>query len=191
MTITEPLKDFGSLALLVAAVGWLVKTVVADRLSTDSLEHQVRFSRLHEKTAQTISELYSNLIDVIDVSARFALSGSFAPPPEDADSYERAVDKQRQLYKSLEQNRLYLPQEIFSMVMGLLDQLRKQVDNTGLWGPLDRSDAMEVEKRKQITNAAWQAFEDQIPETKRKLEDEFRRVLGEKRSSQWGHPYET
>src|SRR5689334_14475556 len=72
--MTLSLLDFGvSATLLISAAGWLTQNIITHRLSKDietfktsMREHEIRFSRLHEKRAEVIAELYSYLINCIE-----------------------------------------------------------------------------------------------------------------------------
>lgn len=69
-------------AVLMGAVAWLIRSLVVHVLSEDlesfktklqsaALEHQVRFTRLHENRASIIAELYSKLVALHDSASSF------------------------------------------------------------------------------------------------------------------------
>lgn len=99
--VTTVASTVGGTAVLLAAAAWLIRTVLTNRLALDAekfkaelkanadmemeklkhslqriaVEHQVRFSKLHEKRAEVIADLYRRLSVVFWDAQRFVLTG--------------------------------------------------------------------------------------------------------------------
>jgi ribosome-associated translation inhibitor RaiA len=99
------LTTLGSNALLLGAAAWVIKTVITEQLKRDTdsfkarieadanieieklksslqiaaTEHQVRFSRMHERRAEVIEEAYKKLTDIFREGKRFVKSAQGNP----------------------------------------------------------------------------------------------------------------
>jgi hypothetical protein len=76
-----------------------------------ALEHQVRFSKLHERQGEVIAELYKLLLETSAIARGFIYNDTRNPTEA-----ERANNKALQLYQFIEVNRLYLPESICSLL---------------------------------------------------------------------------
>lgn len=171
--------DFGiSATLLLSAAGWLTQNIIIHRLSKDietfrsSLrEHEIRFSRMHEKRAEVIAELYSHLTD----SVKFIdlLYPSWAPISylhDGKDLIKMAQDKTYKLISYFDMNRIYFSEELVALIDIFAKDLREHVIRFELF-KLD-------EKEKVNFDQAMKNVKDQIPQAMKLIEDEFRILLG-------------
>ena len=118
----ELIKSLGGLAILAASLAWLTKSIVTHFLSKDveayksriasesareieqfkaqlqmvAREHEVRFSKLHEKRAGIISELYGLLREANNSTDLFDLvfqAGPLPGLPFDSDAADKSRDQ--------------------------------------------------------------------------------------------------
>src|SRR5215469_2717812 len=107
--IATVLATVGGGSVALAAAAWLTKTLVSNRLALDAekfkieikanadaeierlknslqmaaLEHQVRFSKLHEKRADVIREVYERLVEVYEQSRIFVTTAAYSAKPSE------------------------------------------------------------------------------------------------------------
>lgn len=130
-------ESLGGQAVFLAAVAWLCKTLVSNRLSREAdafrarlkadadteierlraslqiaaTEHQVRFSKLHEERGEVIAKLYGLLLESADAARFFA-----AHATEHGDEGEKARDAHLDLYRFLNLKRIYLPSRVCELL---------------------------------------------------------------------------
>jgi len=189
--------------LLVAA--WLIRTVLADRMSRDAetfkmrlkadgdteierlksslqliaVEHQVRFSKLHEKRAEVIAELYERLVDTFWVGTHFMLTGANPSEQDRREKYNKTLERINDFALFVDTHRIYLPEGICTQLDQYVDDVRKTVIPVGVWGTMPLPNAEAHKQRVDAIMKAFLEFEDKIPKARRALESEFRAILGD------------
>jgi hypothetical protein len=146
------------------------------------IEHQVRFSNLHEKRAQIIADLYGRIVEQSVGCQHYVNDLGQLNRQEGFIELEKRF-KDLDLFFAT--RRIYLPEHICNLVENLLRALRGPVVGvfvySGDYGDRgvddDVQDAIWKEKRETLTTAL-EDFEAKIPEAKKVLEDEFRKLLG-------------
>jgi hypothetical protein len=149
-------------------------------LQLQAIEHQVRFSRLHDKRASVIAELYSHLVEALWEAESFLSPMQSAGDDDRKKKYDQAQDKLVELYRYFEKHRIYLPEEICTSLQDLIQNVRSKTIKFGVW--VRYGDHLHSEdSRKQMMEAedsAWQEFTNEAPVARRSLENEFRLLLG-------------
>ena len=152
------------------------------RLSLVAHEHNVRFSRLHEKQAQVLEDIYAKLLDFEDASAAMTLANNETPEHLLEFALRRAEDAGRELAQYIRKHELYLPAEVSSQLQNLLDRvtsllsscsfnlLSKKLANDG------RPDLFPETKEAWVSVHRY--LEHEAPEVRRALETDFRKRLG-------------
>jgi hypothetical protein len=193
--------------VVLGAAAWATKTLLSDRLTRQveafkiqlkadvdtanerlknslqmvALEHQVRFSKLHEKRAEVIGEVYARLIEVEKGYGRFVL----------VDGYERDPEKQREarhktdvaMYEMslfIEKHRIYLPARVCESLKAFLDIMWDNAIGVGVYGELGGTYATPdtAKERREVFRKATEALRTEIPAARAALEEEFRKLLG-------------
>jgi len=148
-------------------------------LQMAALEHQVRFSNLHEKRAQLIADLYERLVDVFWVGQHFVITGAFTDRADGGPTqYNNAVQKILDFTHFFDIHRIYLPSGICTLLTEFIDKVRRQVIRVGVYGPIDPLSDQSYKERNEAIMAAYVAFDQDIPATRIALEEEFRAILG-------------
>lgn len=194
----------GGGSILLAASAWLMKTVLTDKFARDAeafksrlkaeadveierlksslqmtaIEHQVRFSKLHERRAELIAELYERLVDVFWNGQRFVLTG--ASPVEQGlrDEYNKMMEQIRVFAIFVDTHRIYFPEGICGLLDAYVNDVRKTVINVGVFGSLPFPNEVTHKQRTEAIMNAYLAFENKIPAARGALESEFRAMLG-------------
>jgi hypothetical protein len=179
-----------SATVVVGAVAWVIKTAVSHRLSRQAeefknslqmmaLEHQVRFSKLHEKRAEVIAGVYERLVDVEKEGGRFVLVEGF---DNGTERQQEAWDKIRAAMLDvslfIEKHRIYLPERICALLKTFLDIMSKNLTGVGVYSSIKSPIAKTQADKQEVLAKAYEAFQSDIPAAKRALEDEFRKMLG-------------
>lgn len=200
------LLAFGGNAALLAVLGFLSKSILdkliirdtkqfetdlkaksdatiehlKNELQLKTIEHQVRFSRLHEKRATVIAELYGHLVEALWEAESFLSPMEWAGEPNKKEKHKTAVNKLVDLYRYFDKHRIYLPTELCASLESLVIQVRSHVVHFGVYVGLDEKTLNEhthTEKEK-AWNSGWDAIKNQIPLARHRLEGEFRALLG-------------
>lgn len=200
--LTSVLTTVGGGGVLVAAAAWLIKTVLTDRLMRDAeefksrlkadadaqierlknslqmaaLEHQVRFSKLHERRAEVIAELYKRLGEIYAEGRLFVYMASDSSKPNERwEQYNAAYKNNWALVRFIEDHRIYLPICACDLLDKYVRTLNQAVIDTQVYGAVD-SPTFLHEKKEAIRNA-FIAIEQDVPKIKQLLEQEFRALL--------------
>jgi uncharacterized protein YjaG (DUF416 family) len=200
--VTSVSATVGGGAALLGASAWVIRTVLTSRLSRDTeafkaklqadtnfeierlrnslqmaaLEHQVRFSRLHERRAEVIAEMYRTLVDIFWSGQRFVLTG--INPTTHFEEYSELIRKINDFALFVDAHAIYLPSRICSLLDAFVDRVRKAVIHVGVQGLPPFPNEETHRQRADAVMKAYQAFETDIPVVKRGLEHEFRDMLG-------------
>ena len=184
MTIPEIiLTSFGGSALLLGAVGFLVKSIINHFLSKDvenfknrleltAVEHKIRFSNLHEKRALIISKLFELISEVHQLAKSFTSPLGFVGEDkmkEFEDTYKKISD----LSNFFDKNRIYFSEDTCNGVEELIRSFRDPTIKFGV----TLSEDLKKEKIKAWTEA-WEDVDKKVPPIRQRLESEFRGILG-------------
>lgn len=195
----------GGNAALLAVVGWLGKslfeTIIArdtkqfemdlkakadiaiETLKSDlelkAIEHQVRFSKLHERRAEVIAELYGYLVEALWAAESFLSPIEWAGEPKKEEKHVSAMNKLVDLYRYFDKNRIYLPPEICASLEKLVTDVRGHVIHFGVYVERNYGNADHVAKEKNAAwDEGWRAIQDQVPNARAALEAQLRALLG-------------
>jgi hypothetical protein len=145
-------------------------------LRVAELEHQIRFSKLHEKRARVIDALHSRLVQVFREGQRFITSeGWDTDRTTQQTAYTKAHDMILDLYWFVEKHRIYLPEPVCDLLRTFTDTIGEHILAVGTFGSPDNlASTVKVKTAKK----AYAAFHKNIPEIRKILETEFRKMLG-------------
>ncbi len=195
----ELLKTFGGQAILLAAVGYLIKTLVSNRFERDAeafkadlkrnadieieklknalqmaaIEHQVRFSKLHEQRAEIIGKLSQLIEEVHSAVASFVLGN-----PRDAKKLDVARDRAFALLKSVQVNSVLFPDDLCQQLDKLAHKFCKIVMFIEVyWTRMDYPTPEMRVKQDEIMRDAVSGLEGEVPKLKNKLIEDLRKLL--------------
>ncbi len=149
-------------------------------LQTELAEHQTRFARLHQDRADAIAKLYRLLTHAQrDLQV---LSGNFEYPEFNSQletigegqlGYENSLKSIVTFYLYFDENRIYFSEDICEKLDSLC---KKSFDIETLYW-LEHSGVTPLDKTKPKDKALY-IVKTEIPEIRKKLEQEFREILG-------------
>ncbi len=149
-------------------------------LHVKTIEHQVRFSRLHEKRATVIADLYGYLVEALWDAESFLSPMEWAGEPNKEEKHKAAMNELVDLFRFFDKHRIYLPTDLCASLEQLLIDVRTHVINFGVYvrykeGSMPSHTATE---KMNAWDKGWHAIKNQIPAARAKLEDELRTLLG-------------
>jgi hypothetical protein len=148
-------------------------------LQIRTIEHQVRFSRLHEKRATVIADLNGLVVEALWEAESFLSLMEWAGEPDKREKEHIAMSKLVELFRYFDKHRIYLPTELCSVVDKLISDVRTHVIRFGTYLTWDESALQEhTRKEKQeVWMAGWDAIKNQVPTVRKRLEDSLRALL--------------
>jgi len=200
------LLAFGGNAALLAVLGLLGKSMLEKLITRDtkrfeadlkaksdaaieqlrsdlqirSIEHQVRFSRLHEKRATVIAELYGYLVETLWEAESFLSPMEWVGEPNKREKHRVAMNKLVDFFRYFDKHRIYLPEEMCTSLEALAMKVRSHIIAFGVFVRFDdqsMNDQTRAQKEK-AWNEGWDAIKNQVPQARKLLEEEFRMLLG-------------
>jgi predicted metal-dependent phosphoesterase TrpH len=190
--------------VLLGAAAWLIRTVLTHKLTRDAdafriqlkadadmeierlknslqmvaAEHQVRFSKLHEKRAEVIAELYKRLEDVHWHGRMFVLTSENNPTPAQQEEFDKTAQQVFDLTLFVEQHRIYLPESVCVLLDKFVGDVRGNVYAAGIFGRIKYPNDQTLRQSQDAFTKAYEEFEKDIPEARRAVEIAFRKILG-------------
>lgn len=195
----------GNVAVL-GVLGWLAKSLLEKLIQRDSkrfeielkakadltmeqlkgdlqlrtIEHQVKFSSLHEKRATVIAELTAHIVEALWNSESFLSPVEWSGEPTKIAKHATAMNKLAHLFRYFDKHRIYLPEPLCVVVEQLIKEVRSLVNKYAVYLAWEDA-ALQEHTRKDKSEAlmnGWNAITTQVPLVRRQLEDEFRSLLG-------------
>jgi len=197
----------GGGAVLLGASAYLIKTVITQRLtqemetfkselkaSSDAeieklksslqmtvMEHQVRFSKLHEKRAEVIAELYKRLADTAyEVRSYVGHSPQWEELPRPIEEFRKVDLTLVALSRFIEEHRIYVPMRTCRLLDKFTSVLKQAIVVVGVYARIVPPSKQEWEKSRDELMDTFRTMDQQdIPEIQKQLDAEFRKLLGD------------
>lgn len=203
------LLAFGGNAILLTVLGFLARSLLSQYLAKDlkqfetsltqrtqlaseelkhrlgmaAHEHHVRFSKLHERQAQVIEDVYARILDFEDASAVLALANNGTPENLLELSLRRAEDARSELAQYIRRHEIFLPEDIAAQLHTVLERVNGLLSACS-YNLMDKKLADIVEgggyfpEHKKAWSAVHQYLDHEAPLVRKSLESEFRKRLG-------------
>jgi hypothetical protein len=152
-------------------------------LQMSTIEHKVRFSRLHERRAEVIAAIYERLVNAHNQSSFFLFSFASFDTKERFAQYNRAYKANYDTLTFIDANKIFIPASVCGMLNEYMRSLNHAVINTQAYAAVEASEVSSLDELRKGTEALRQAhitFEDQVPKLRGALEMEFRALLGDR-----------
>ncbi|OGP59759.1 MAG: hypothetical protein A2V67_03165 [Deltaproteobacteria bacterium RBG_13_61_14] len=150
-------------------------------LEMKALEHEIRFSKLHDRRAVIIAEFYAKFIEAYYSAGEFLNSIGYEGQPSKEKLGEKTYKQIREMDRYFNLNRLYFDEalcgKIGDVIEGIFDPTIKFI--------LALQEEKETGGEHRAINEwiiSLKAYQEKVPEIKRLIEDEFRKILGVKSS---------
>lgn len=200
------LLAFGGNAVLLGVLGWLARSlgsqllakdlerfrseltaassIATERLKHDlqivTLEHQVRFSKMHERRAEVVAELYGHLVEAQWASQDLVALMEWAGEPSKQEKYTVAMKQAAEFYRYFDKNRIYLPQQLCEQLEEFIRNVRRRVIEFGVYVAKDEAHLPDQarEKKYETWMKSAEYFDTAVPKARRALEVELRAIIG-------------
>jgi len=201
----EIFTTVGSTAVIVSAFTFLTKSVINHLLTRDvekfkarlqadagieieklknslqmvAVEHQVRFSKLHEKRAEVIADLYTRLVDAERTGDHFVKVGVWDDDKR-REAYATTEQSLVDLYFFVEKNRIYLPESVCDLLTNFVLAVRSNAISMHFYAHIEPTTINQtlIEERAKVLKQVLESVQGQIPAARKALESEFRTILG-------------
>lgn len=204
------LLGFGGNAVLLVVLGWLARSLGSQILAKDlekfkhslsaasaeaserlkhelqlvAHEHQVRFSKLHERRAEVIESLYALLVEAQWAGQSFASAAEFAGEPSKPEKYTKAMNALAEFFRAFDKTRIFLPEHVCQQLDDFLQGMRKRVIHFGVYLDVNEYAPAHVTKEKfDAWMDAFDYFDSELPIARKSLEAELRKMLAASPSS--------
>jgi len=183
------LVAFGGNAALLLVLGFLGRSLMSTILTKDlekfkadlqvaAVEHQVRFSKLHEKRAEVLAELYKLLVAATWQTTSFANPMEWAGEPNKKTQYVMAINAIAEYFRFFDQHRIWLPADLCSPLEDFAKQLRTPTIGVGVYLKYEYPNDKTANEKFEAWNKAWNAVQTDIPKLRTAIEALFRTLLG-------------
>ncbi len=183
------LVAFGGNAALLLVIAFLGRSVISNFLTKDiekfkgdlqvaAIEHEIRFSKLHEKRAEVLADLYKLLVVAAWETESFASPIEWAGEPDKKQKYQKAMNAISEYFRFFDQHRIYLPEELCASLEALALKLRSPTVAFGVYLNFEYPNERTTDEKFKAWSAAWDSVQKDIPQLRSALEAEFRKLLG-------------
>ena len=141
-------------------------------------EHQVRFSKLHERRAEVITNLYALLVEAQWAGQSFVSVVEFGGEPPKQEKYATAMNKFAEFFRQFDKNRIFLPETVCQQLDEFLQGMRRRVIHFGVYVQTnDHAPSHVVKEKHEAWSNASDYFDTELPAARRALENELRAML--------------
>lgn len=179
----------GGNGAILLAVAFLGRSIVSTVLTKDieefkaalqvaAIEHEIRFTKLHEKRAEVLADLYKLLVAATWETESFASPIEFKGEMDKTQKYEKALVAIADYFRFFDQHRIYMPEELCVSLEAFAQKLRTPTIRFGVYLSLHDTDRSAVDQKFDAWMSAWDSVKTDIPKLRRGLETEFRKLLG-------------
>ena len=182
------LVAFGGNAAVLLVLGFLGRSLMSAVLAKDlekfraglqqaGIEHQIRFSKLHEKRATVLAELYKLLVEASWRTSDFTSPVQFEDPDR-KQQYVDALNSSAAYFRFFDQHRIWLPTKLCDPLEDFSRQLRIPTIQLGVYLQIPNPTEKTLQEQSKVWDEAWEAVSSDIPKLRSAIEAEFRTLLG-------------
>ena len=152
------------------------------QLALKAAEHQVSFSRLHERRMELIADLYSQLVVATNAAQTYAAHDVPAGSSEWKERYSKTLDAVSALRDRAQSAKIYLPHAVSEQVIAYANRLHAEVIGLAIYTRVSDDKISEIARQSQFAQSqqADRFFRDKLPMALLALEDEFHSLVGNK-----------
>ncbi len=142
-------------------------------------EHELKFSKLHERKAEIVAELYKLLKNASKKVESFLRPMGFASEPSKDKKAEEAFESLFEFIEYYDMHKIYFRKELCETIDEFIDQIRKPTYkfNRALRHKGNPSPE-KLGKLDQVWDESWDSFKDKVQPSIKAIEEEFRKILG-------------
>jgi hypothetical protein len=178
---TDIIKYFLSFSVIVAGITYLLKHFAdlyfnkdierfKSELEKITIEHQIRYAKLHEERAHVIKEVYRKIAVAEKWMKEYVTPIDLGGLPPIEERSKRAAESANEFVDYYKENKIFLNNDICK----LLDEIHKCIAEA--WIKFNQKDRVRPDK--DYWGDSWQTITEKLPQIKEKLENDFRNILG-------------
>jgi hypothetical protein len=160
----DVITTVGGQGVFLAAAAWIIKSLLSHGLARDAeayktrlktladieveklkntlqlitVEHQVRFSKLHETRAEVIATVYARLVDMYQHGRLYVFANQNHPQ---LMPYMEVQKEVFELFEFIQRNRIYLSEELCTRLEKLVGDLQQVVSTTSMYASIETPNA--------------------------------------------------
>ena len=201
----EVVKFLGGTALVLAAVGWLVRSLIGHFLSKDvesfkhrlqsestvelerlrhslrlvASEHEKQIHLLQERRAEVIAELYARLIEFLGAAESFASLAEWKGEPTKEEKAVKLGEKAYEFRHYFQTKRIFFSEDVCAKVDTVFQEVHSASLKYRMWLAHSKDGGGRAyEKMDEAWTEAWNTMKDKVPPLVAAVEAEFRSLLG-------------
>ena len=186
---TALLTSLGISGIFLSTLAWLLKTIITHQLANDVEKfkrelqfEQIRFSRLHERRAEVIHELYKKIIHLRRLFHLLKTENQDLKDIEDSRAANEIFEALIQMNFYFGENALYFPQAIRDKYSEVFTKgIQKPIVAIGMMDEIDTFQKLKPEDRVYLRNGMLPLLKKELVEFDvfiSQLESEFQKLLG-------------
>ncbi len=169
-------------AIIIVAIAWIIRSLTSQALTKDlekyktslqiaTSEHSVRYEHIYNKRAEIIAELYSLIVDTEMTFNRYISPWQIGEIDPIAQR-QAAGDAGNAMQDFYQHKRIFFEESLAIQIDKLMDTFRET------WHKFHASHRNKDYTDTKLWNEAWNNLQVPIRTNKKKLEEEFRSILG-------------
>lgn len=170
----------GGVGIVFGFSNWLGK-LWADRalesfragIRREAFQSEVRFTRLHEKRAEVIADLFTKLVALVDAADQHLIG-----PRVDSVRHKHFAERHKEFVDSFERNQIYFAAELCESLSSFTSKLRQADMEKWNWQDCPPQTDEDRADWKARNMKRWNLVTEEVPVLKTQLTEEFRRLLG-------------
>jgi hypothetical protein len=179
MSVSDWIGAFGGFAGGAAAAYVALRTNAIERyrarLKEEGIEHEIRFTRLHERRIEVTGEIYRNLVRAERAFASWARPLQMASEPSWEEKGRLAADAGTTFIEHFHENRIWLDEDLVGDIQSVNDRIYEAYVGYTTY----RRDDPRLEKdRLDAWMKAWKQLSEDVPTLRGKIERRIRGLLG-------------
>ena len=183
------LKEYGPGIILVAAVAWLLKSIINHALSKNAEQHRellkveaLRSSELLKRRGEAIEELYYNLGELVRATGSFVNVWGRSGDPSLEEKRSRANETYHKFIKHYNKYRIFFSEGLCDKIDSFVKEMTDPASDFSFNLFTDEEAGEEIISSE--TSKSWlkayQEFSKYVPDALKVIEREFRSLLGVK-----------
>ena len=201
----EVIKFLGGTAIVLAVVGWLVRSLIGHFLSKDveafkqrlqsestvelerlrhslrliASEHEKQIHLLHERRAEVIAELYSKLREFLGAAESFASLAEWKGEPTKKEKAGKLGETAYEFHHYFQTKRIFFSEDVCAKVDTVFQEVHSASLKYRVWlAHSEKGGDRAYEKMDEAWTEAWKTMKDKVPPLLAAVEAEFRSLLG-------------
>ena len=145
------------------------------QLERAALEHQVRFTRLHETRAEVIAGIYRRLAQAQRCFEALVSPFQHAGSPDTNDRLRSAQDAGNEFIQYFDENQIYLDKDTCQLIAVFNEEMRNSFIT--FWVFVVQQQGQPTADQVEKWSEAWKILREKVPPIRKAIEDKFREML--------------